>query len=113
MKCPRPIEERGDQAQPSDVGTTIPDVSQISRVTEGGKELPWWENNLVVVSLILGLPVVGLLSNAALSLLGFNTSEFPAMFNTELFMTDLFLRLLSLPIGFLLIRALLRRMDVE
>jgi len=82
-------------------------------VTEGGKELPWWENNLVVVSLILGLPVVGLLSNAALSLLGFNTSEFPDMFSTELFMTDLFLRLLSLPIGVLLIRALMRRMDVE
>ena len=105
--------KRGDQAQPSDVGTTIRDVSQISRVTEEGKELPWWENNLVVVSLILGLPVVGLLSNGVLSSLGFNTSEFPAMFSTELFMTDLFLRLLSLPVGVLLIRALMRRMDIE
>jgi len=82
-------------------------------VTEEGQELPWWENNLVVVSLILGLPVVVLLSNGALSLLGFNTSEFPAMLSTELFMTDLFMRLLSLPIGVLLIRALMRRMDDE
>lgn len=85
----------------------------INRVDDEGKELPWWENNLIVVSVILGLPVVGLLSNAILILIGFNTSELPAMFSAEFFMTDLSLKLLSLPIGVFMIRALMRRVDVE
>lgn len=78
-----------------------------------GKELPWWENNLIIVSVILGLPVVGLLSNAVLVLIGFNTSELPAMFSAEFFMKDLSLKLLSLPIGVFMIRTLMRRVDVE
>jgi len=82
-------------------------------VTEGDKERPWWENNLIVGSVILGLPVVGLMSNVVLSVFGFDTSEFPAMFSAEFFMTDLFLRFLSLPIGIFLVRALIRRVDVE
>jgi hypothetical protein len=82
-------------------------------VTEGGEEKPWWENNVVVVSVILGLPIVGLISKGVLSLIGFNISEFPAMFSTEFFMTDLFLKLLTLPIGVFLLRALMRRMHIE
>ena len=82
-------------------------------MTEGGKEMPWWENNVIVVSVIMGLPVVGLVSNGALSLVGFNTSEFPAMFSTEFFMTDFFIKLLTLPMGVFLLRALLRRANVE
>ena len=82
-------------------------------MTEGGNEIPWWETNLSVVFVIIGLPVVGLISNGVLSLFGFNTSEFPTMFSTELFMTDLFIKLLTLPIGVFLLRALLRRMHFE
>ena len=82
-------------------------------MTEGGKEQPWWENNVTIASLILGLPIVGLISIGVLSLIGINTSDFPYMFSTEFFMTDLSLRLLSLPIGIILIRAILRRADIE
>ena len=82
-------------------------------MTEGGKEKPWWENNVVLVFVIIGLPVVGLISNGVLSLIGFNTSEFPTMFSTDFFMTDLFIKLLTLPIGVFLLRALLRRVHIE
>ena len=82
-------------------------------VTEGGKEKPWWENNVVLVFVIIGLPIVGLISNGVLSLIGFNTSELPTMFSTDFFMTDLFIKLLTLPIGFFLLRALLRRVHIE
>ncbi len=82
-------------------------------VTEGGKEKPWWENNVVLVFVIIGLPIVGLISNGVLSLIGFNTSEFPTTFSTGFFMTDLFIKLLTLPIGFFLLRALLRRVHIE
>ena len=82
-------------------------------VTEGGKEKPWWENNVVLVFVIIGLPIVGLISNGVLSLIGFNTSEFPTMLSTDFFMTDLFIKLLTLPIGVFLLRALLRRVDIE
>ena len=82
-------------------------------MTEGGNEIPWWENNAAVVLVIIGLPVVGLISNGVLSLIGFNTSEFPTMFSTDFFMTDLFIKLLTLPIGVFLLRALLRRVHIE
>ena len=82
-------------------------------MTEGGNEIPWWENNVAVVLVIIGLPIVGLISNGVLSLIGFNTSELPIMFSTDFFMTDLFIILLTLPIGVFLLRALLRRMDIE
>lgn len=82
-------------------------------VTEGGKEKPWWENNVVLVFVIIGLPIVGLISNGVLSLIGFNTSEFPTMFSTDFFMTDLFIKLLTLPVGVFLLRALLRRVHIE
>ena len=82
-------------------------------VTEGGKEKPWWENNVVVIFVITGLPIVGLISNGVLSLIGFNTSELPTMFSTDFFMTDLFIKLLTLPLGVFLLRALLRRMHIE
>ena len=82
-------------------------------MTEGGNEIPWWENNVAVVLVIIGLPIVGLISNGVLSLIGFNTSELPTMFSTDFFMTDLFIKLLTLPIGVFLLRALLRRMDIE
>ena len=82
-------------------------------VTEGGEEKPWWENNVVLVFVIIGLPIVGLISNGVLSLIGFNTSEFPTMFSTDFFMTDLFIKLLTLPIGVFLLRALLRRVHIE
>ena len=82
-------------------------------MTEGDSRQPWWESNVIVVSVIIGLPVVGLISNGVLSLIGINTSEFPDMFSTEFFMTDLFLKLLTLPIGVVIIRTLMRRMNVE
>ena len=82
-------------------------------MTEGGNEIPWWENNVVVIFVIIGLPIVGLISNGVLSLIGFNTSELPTMFSTEFFMTDLFIKLLTLPLGVFLLRALLRRMHIE
>ena len=82
-------------------------------MTEGGNEIPWWENNVAGVLVIIGLPIVGLISNGVLSLIGFNTSELPTMFSTDFFMTDLFIKLLTLPIGVFLLRALLRRMDIE
>ena len=82
-------------------------------VTEGGNEMPWWENNVVVVFVIIGLPIVGLISNGVLSLIGFNTSELPTMFSTDFFMTDLFIKLLTLPLGVFLLRALSRRMHIE
>ena len=82
-------------------------------MTEGGNEIPWWENNLAVVFVLIGLPIVGLISNGVLSLIGFNTSEFPTMFSTDFFMTDLFIKLLTLPIGVFLLRALLRRVHIE
>ncbi len=82
-------------------------------MTEGGNEIPWWENNVVVIFVIMGLPIVGLISNGVLSLIGFNTSELPTMFSTDFFMTDLFIKLLTLPLGVFLLRALLRRMHIE
>ena len=82
-------------------------------MTEGGNEIPWWENNVVVVFVIIGLPIVGLISNGVLSLIGFNTSELPTMFSTDFFMTDLFIKLLTLPAGVFLFRALFRRMHIE
>ena len=82
-------------------------------MTEGGNEIPWWENNVVVIFVIIGLPIVGLISNGVLSLIGFNTSELPTMFSTEFFMTDLFIKLLTLPLGVFLLRALLRRVHIE
>lgn len=82
-------------------------------MTEGDKNQLWWENNLTVVSLILGLPIIGLISIGLLSLIGINTSEFPGMFSTEFFMTDLFLKLLTLPIGVILVRTMMRRINLE
>ena len=82
-------------------------------MTEGGNEIPWWENNVVVIFVITGLPIVGLISNGVLSLIGFNTSEFPTMFSTDFFMTDLFIKLLTLPLGVFLLRALLRRVHTD
>ena len=82
-------------------------------MSEGGNEIPWWENNVVLVFVIIGLPIVGLISNEVLSLIGFNTSEFPTMFSTDFFMTDVFIKLLTLPIGVFLLRALLRRVHIE
>ena len=74
---------------------------------------PWWEDNLTIAWLILGLPVIGLISIGVLSLIGINTSEFPDMFSEDFFITDLGVRLLTLPIGILLVRGLMRRMKVE
>ena len=73
---------------------------------------PWWENNVAIACLILGLPVIGLISIGVLSLIGINTSEFPDMFSEEFFITDLGLRLLTLPIGIFLVRGIMRRMNV-
>ena len=74
---------------------------------------PWWEDNLTIAWLILGLPVIGLISIGVLSLIGINTSEFPDMFSEEFFITDLGVKLLTLPIGIFLVRELMRRMNVE
>ena len=74
---------------------------------------PWWEDNLTIACLIVGLPVIGLISIGVLSLIGINTSEFPDMFSEEFFITDLGVKLLTLPIGIFLVRGLMRRMNVE
>ena len=74
---------------------------------------PWWEDNTKLVSVIIGLPVVGLTIIGVSTLIGINTPDFPYMISADFFVTDLFLRLLTLPIGFIAIRSFLRSMDNE
>jgi len=82
-------------------------------VAEGDEEETWWEDNTTLVSVIIGLPVVGLIIIGVLTLIGINTSDFPYMISADIFVADLFLRLLTLPIGFIVVRAFLRSMDNE
>ena len=80
-------------------------------LAEGDEEEPWWEDNTTLVSVIIGLPVVGLIIIGVLTLIGINTSDY--MISADIFVPDLFLRLLTLPIGFIVVRAFLRSMDNE
>ena len=80
-------------------------------LAEGDEEEPWWEDNTTLVSVIIGLPVVGLIIIGVLTLIGINTSDY--MISADIFVADLFLRLLTLPIGFIVVRAFLRSMDNE
>ena len=82
-------------------------------LAEGDEEGPWWEDNTTLVSVIIGLPVVGLIIIGVLTLIGINTSDFPYMISADFFVTDLFLKLLTLPFGFIAIRAFLRSMGNE
>jgi len=82
-------------------------------LAEGDEEGPWREDNTTLVSVIIGLPVVGLIIIGVLTLIGINTSDFPYMISADIFVADLFLRLLTLPIGFIAIRTFLRSMDNE
>ena len=82
-------------------------------LAEGDEEEPWWEDNTILVSVIIGLPVVGLIIIGVLTLIGINTSDSSYMISADIFVADLFLRLLTLPIGFIVVRALLRSMDNE
>ena len=82
-------------------------------LAEGDEEGLWWEDNTTLVSVIIGLPVVGLIIIGVLTLIGINTSDFPYMISADIFVADLFLRLLTLPIGFIAIRTFLRSMDNE
>ncbi len=82
-------------------------------LAEGDEEGAWWEDNTTLVSAIIGLPVVGLIIIGLLNLIGINTSDFPYMISADIFVADLFLRLLTLPIGFIAIRAFLRSMNNE
>ena len=82
-------------------------------LAEGDQEEPWWEDNTTLVSVIIGLPVVGLMIMGVLTLIGINTSDSPYMISADFFVADLFLRLLTLPIGFIVIRAFLRSMGNE
>jgi hypothetical protein len=82
-------------------------------LAEGDEEGPWYEDNTTLVSVIIGLPVVGLIIIGVLTLIGINTSDFPYMIRADVFLADIFLRLLTLPIGFFVIRAFLRSMDNE
>ena len=82
-------------------------------LAEGDEEETWWEDNTTLVSVIIGLPVVGLIIIGVLTLFGINTSDFPYMISADIFVADLFLRLLTLPIGFIVVRAFLRSMDNE
>tara|TARA_B110000008_G_scaffold259889_1_gene280077 strand:+ start:71 stop:325 length:255 start_codon:yes stop_codon:yes gene_type:complete len=82
-------------------------------LAEGDEEESWWEDNTTLVSVIIGLPVVGLIIIGVLTLIGINTSDFPYMISADIFVADLFLRLLTLPIGFIVVRAFLRSMDNE
>ena len=80
-------------------------------LAEGDEEESWWEDNTTLVSVIIGLPVVGLIIIGVLTLIGINTSDY--MISADIFVADLFLRLLTLPIGFIVVRAFLRSMDNE
>ena len=82
-------------------------------LAEGDEEGSWWEDNTTLVSVIIGLPVVGLIIMGVLTLIGINTSDSPYMISADFFVADLFLRLLTLPIGFIVIRAFLRSMGNE
>ena len=82
-------------------------------LAEGDEREPWWEDNTTLVFVIIGLPVVGLIIIGVLTLIGINISDFPYIISADIFVADLFLRLLTLPIGFIAIRALLRSMSNE
>ena len=82
-------------------------------MTESDEGKLWWEDNTKLVSVIIGLPVAGLIIIGVLTLIGINTPDFPYMISADFFVADLFLRLLTLPIGFIAIRAFLRNMDNE
>lgn len=82
-------------------------------LAEGDEEETWWEDNTTLFSVIIGLPVVGLIIIGVLTLIGINTSDFPNMISADIFVADLFLRLLTIPIGFIVVRAFLRSMDNE
>ena len=82
-------------------------------LAEGDQDEPWWEDKTTLVSVIIGLPVVGLIIMGVLTLIGINTSDSPYMISADFFVADLFLRLLTLPIGFIVIRAFLRSMGNE
>jgi hypothetical protein len=82
-------------------------------LAEADEEGPWYEDNTTLVYIIIGLPVVGLIIIGVLNLIGINTSDFPYVISADIFVADLFLRLLTLPIGFIAIRAFLRSMDNE
>tara|TARA_B100001109_G_scaffold180373_1_gene147822 strand:+ start:1045 stop:1299 length:255 start_codon:yes stop_codon:yes gene_type:complete len=82
-------------------------------MTESDEGKSWWEDNTKLVSVIIGLPVVGLIIIGVLTQIGINTPDFPYMISADFFVADLFLRLLTLPIGFIAIRAFLRNMDNE
>jgi len=86
---------------------------RVMALAEGDEEGPWYEDNTTLVSVIIGLPVVGLIIIGVLTLIGINTSDFPYMISADVFLADIFLRLLTLPIGFFVIRAFLRSMDNE
>ncbi len=82
-------------------------------LAEGDGEGTWYEDNVTLVSTIIGLPVAGLIIIGVLTLIGINTSDFHYMISADIFVADLFLRLLTLPIGYIAIRAFLRSMDNE
>ena len=86
---------------------------RVMALAEGEQDEPWWEDNTTLVSVIIGLPVVGLIIMGVLTLIGINTSDSPYMISADFFVADLFLRLLTLPIGFIAIRAFLRSMGNE
>ena len=86
---------------------------RVMALAEGDEEGPWYEDNTTLVYIIIGLPVVGLIIIGVLNQIGINTSDFPYVISADIFVADLFLRLLTLPIGFIAIRAFLRSMDNE
>ena len=86
---------------------------RVMALDEDDEGRPWWEDNTTLVSVIIGLPVVGLIIMGVLTLIGINTSDSPYMISADFFVADLFLRLLTLPIGFIVIRAFLRSMGNE
>ena len=86
---------------------------RVMALAEGDQDEPWWEDNTTLVSVIIGLPVFGLIIIGVLTLTGINTSDFPYMISADIFVADFFLRLLTLPIGLIAIRAFLRSTDKE
>ena len=86
---------------------------RVMALAGGDGEGTWWEDNTTLVSVIIGLPVFGLITIGVLNLVGINTSDLPYVISGDIFVADIFLRLLTLPIGFIAIRAFLRSMDNE
>ena len=54
-------------------------------LTESDEGKPWWGNNTKLVSVIIGFPLLGLITIGVLTLIGINTPDFPYMISADFF----------------------------